>query len=89
MRAFVLMFVVFYMSVTGIVGCGGGSSTCDVTGNARTFGQCCTENSQCESSVCNEFGDGTQGCTLACTANSDCPEGSKGKKCNEQGFCRI
>jgi hypothetical protein len=69
--------------------CGEDKKSCDLTGNDRAFGACCTAGSQCTSGVCHEFGDGTQECTLACTVDADCPEGSQGKKCNNQQVCRT
>ena len=62
---------------------------CDKSGNDRKFGDCCTEASQCASGVCHKFGDGTQACTQTCGSAADCPEGSQGKKCNNQGVCRT
>ncbi len=62
---------------------------CELTGNGRTFGQCCTDNAQCGSNVCYTFGDGTQACTLNCTTSDECPEGSQGKKCNQEKVCRV
>ena len=63
--------------------------SCDLSGNDRAFGACCTENSQCTSGVCHAFGDGTQACTQTCSSSADCPEGSQGKKCNGKGVCRT
>ncbi len=52
------------------------------------FGTACTSACVCSSGVCYTFGDGTQACTLACTADTQCPSGSMGQKCNRQGYCR-
>lgn len=80
----------FALACTCILGaCSEEEKPCDLTGNDRGFGDCCTESSQCTSGVCHEFGDGTHECTIACSTSSDCPEGSQGKKCNNQKVCRT
>ncbi len=66
----------------------GCEDSCKLTGNQRKFGDCCGQNSECDDGVCFAFGDGSESCTLECDTDSDCPEGSKGKKCNNDGVCR-
>ncbi|MBI5487950.1 MAG: hypothetical protein HY905_11510 [Deltaproteobacteria bacterium] len=68
-------------------GCDDGGA-CAQTGTDRAFGACCAEDTQCAAGLCFAFGDGSQLCTLHCVANSDCPEGAQGRKCNRQGVCR-
>lgn len=64
-------------------------SCADTSSGDRAFGECCTEASQCADGVCHEFGDGTVVCTKKCTTASDCPSGTQGQKCNNQGVCRY
>ena len=58
-------------------------------GGTLGFGAPCESSDQCVSGVCFEFGDGTKGCTQKCASADDCPPGSQGKKCNNQGVCRV
>ena len=57
-------------------------------GGTKTFGQACTDNSECQSNLCFTFGTGEQLCTITCSAATDCPSGSQGQKCNKQNVCR-
>lgn len=82
-----LVFLVVVALGAAVAGCQG-ASTCDLTGTGRAFGACCTEDAECLDGVCHEFGDGTESCTKACTADANCPAGSQGQKCNAQGVCR-
>ena len=63
----------------------------------RTFGAECTTvadtgSTECDSGVCTDAFDqiGHPVCSLRCTPGdaSTCPEGSEGKKCNMQGYCK-
>lgn len=58
------------------------------SGTLGGFGDPCTDNVNCESGVCHEFGQLGFVCTLTCENNDQCPEGSEGKKCNTQNVCR-
>jgi len=91
-----IALVVFLASLAAGCGCGSSSTPGDAgpadaaaTGDAADlpFGADCTDNTQCASGVCIQFGQG-RWCTLACTDASQCPVGSQGQKCNLQGYCR-
>lgn len=67
----------------------------DDTGTTEqlSFGEECTtpseESTECEDGVCSDdFNQLGIVCTLKCTQDDDCPEGSQGKKCNMKGLCR-
>ena len=61
----------------------------DGVGAEGGFGATCTINGDCEAAfICYAFGDGSKLCTKACTADTECPTGSQGQKCNKQGYCR-
>jgi hypothetical protein len=60
----------------------------DVAPGSVVFGEACTTNEDCESGVCNEFGQTGPLCTIECTTADECPEGSEGKKCNQKGVCK-
>lgn len=53
------------------------------------FAAPCESSDQCKSGICYEFGDGTKGCTQKCESSGECPSGSQGRKCNNQGVCRV
>jgi len=89
MKLFRVLLVLALASLFGACGQDSADQSCDQTGNDRAFGVCCTDNSQCASGVCHQFGDGTQACTVTCSSNADCPDGSQGKKCNGKGVCRT
>jgi hypothetical protein len=55
---------------------------------ALAFGEKCASDCECSSSLCAEFGDGARVCSKPCEAAAECPPGSRGKKCSQQGFCR-
>jgi hypothetical protein len=52
------------------------------------FGEPCEVNEDCDQGVCHEFGQVGFVCTIECEEAADCPEGSEGQKCNQQGVCR-
>jgi hypothetical protein len=53
------------------------------------FGASCTSGADCESNVCFDGGKGGE-CSLACTADSQCPPGEDGTQhCNPRGYCRY
>jgi hypothetical protein len=52
------------------------------------FGETCVEDTDCESSVCHDFGALGPTCTIPCESPDDCPEGSEGQKCNNKGVCK-
>jgi len=86
-----LLIIVFCL---GLASCGSsdnGSSTdggnSDGSTGDKVFGAECSSDSECESGTCWEFGVGAM-CTLSCQDASECPEGSEGQKCNNQGYCR-
>lgn len=60
----------------------------DTTGGAGVFGDPCADPEDCESGTCHEFGQPGWLCTLECGTSDECPEGSEGQKCNQQGVCR-
>jgi hypothetical protein len=70
----------------------GGSEAGDDAGSQTAllgFGEECTEDDQCEGGVCHQFGqEDSPLCTQECSGDENCPEGSQGKKCNNQGVCR-
>jgi len=46
---------------------------------------------ECATGACHHFDQFPSSpglCTLKCTADSQCPAGSMGQKCNMQGYCR-
>ncbi len=56
----------------------------------KAFGQECSVDCECASGVCGRFGDGTRACSQRCTDASQCPSGSRGKKCTKkEGVCRT
>ena len=61
----------------------------DAASTKKAFGETCTDNAECESGLCHKFGDGTEACTQSCGSDGDCPSGSQGQKCNNQGVCRV
>ena len=95
MRHLLLLMLLAAPVVT--VGCGGtmppptddgGSSGGD--GGLLPFGQPCSANSQCASSVCFLGGNRTF-CSLRCTtatAATDCPMPPTSGACNMQGYCK-
>ncbi|HEY1556589.1 MAG TPA: hypothetical protein VGF94_17255 [Kofleriaceae bacterium] len=58
------------------------------------FGQDCTvvtdTSTECASGVCTDSINmlPTPVCSTKCTADTDCPTGSMGQKCNMKGYCR-
>jgi hypothetical protein len=60
----------------------------DTAGALKGFGEVCAVNEDCESNICNEFGQLGPLCTISCETGDDCPEGSEGKKCNNKGVCK-
>ena len=56
------------------------------------FGDPCDTVDDCnipdEENVCHDFGQIGKACTYTCDVDADCPEGSQGQKCNQQGVCR-
>ena len=58
------------------------------------FGSACTvvsnTSTECASGVCTDSVnmDATPVCSLQCTMDSMCPNGSMGMKCNMKGYCR-
>ncbi len=72
-------------------GCRKGESTPQTCADAgvKAFGQACALDCECASRLCAEFGDGSRACSLRCTDASECPSGSRGQKCNQQGLCRT
>jgi MYXO-CTERM domain-containing protein len=54
---------------------------------ALPFGATCVSNSDCQTTLCFLFGDGTSHCTQPCTESSSCPAGLQGQKCNGKGYC--
>jgi hypothetical protein len=62
--------------------------TCSAPG-PKKFGEACEEPCDCGSGICWEFGDGERACTERCADSSECPPGSRGKKCTRQGVCRT
>lgn len=71
-------------------GCGGKEEpeAVDAAPGSLQFGDDCSSAVQCESGVCFEFGDGSQLCSSTCTADDQCPDGSRGHHCNGEGYCR-
>ncbi len=59
----------------------------DVPEGLLPFGGECTDDAECDTGLCHDFGQGTW-CTLACEESDECPEGSEGQKCNKQKVCR-
>ncbi len=80
-----VMLLAAALAVVSLLGC---EDSCELTGNDRKFGDCCGQDSECEDGVCHAFGNGDESCTLKCSADADCPNGSKGQKCNMEGVCR-
>ena len=76
-----------------LAGCGGSDGSSDDAGTHdgkttdKAFGEACSEDLECQTGTCWEFGVGDM-CTFACEEDSECPEGSEGQKCNKQGYCR-
>jgi hypothetical protein len=76
-----------------LAGCGNGDNSSDDGGSGdgssgdKVFGAACSSDSECESGTCWEFGVGAM-CTIACQEDGECPDGSEGQKCNNQGYCR-
>jgi hypothetical protein len=67
--------------------------TCTTSPVLSSFGQACDVTVGCtgEFNVCQNFPNPDPtfyGCTKHCTANTDCPSGSQGQKCNNSGLCR-
>jgi len=60
----------------------------DAAPGSLEFGDPCSDPAQCASGICFEFGDGSRLCSLRCTSDEECPDGSRGRNCNEQGYCR-
>ena len=52
------------------------------------FGAACETETDCTTEVCHEFGQIGKACTMSCTDDADCPEGSQGQKCNNEKVCR-
>lgn len=52
------------------------------------FGDTCTGDEDCGTCVCFTFGDDSSLCTYECTSDDECPEGSRGRRCNSYGYCR-
>jgi len=52
------------------------------------FGDPCETTEDCATDVCHEFGQLGWVCTYYCETDEDCPVGSQGQKCNQQGVCR-
>jgi spore coat protein A len=66
---------------------GDGCTDADGCDPLLPFGATCTDDPQCATSICFQFGDGSQHCTQACTDSTSCPAGQQGSKCNGKGFC--
>ena len=64
---------------------GGGDGGAEGDGG---FGDPCESDEDCAIDVCHEFGQLGWVCTYYCDEDADCPEGSEGQKCNQQGVCR-
>lgn len=62
------------------------AGTPPMTGAA--FGAACATDADCASNVCRTFGQLGLVCTALCTTDNQCPVGSQGQKCNQQGLCR-
>ena len=58
------------------------------SGSFPEFGTACVDDSTCGIGKCIAFGTGDKLCTLPCQDASECPVGSQGQKCNQQGYCR-
>lgn len=64
------------------------AAVCTDAGPTKEFAEPCRSDCECLSDLCFTYGDGTSACTIECSADDDCPEGSQGNKCNGQGVCR-
>jgi hypothetical protein len=55
------------------------------------WGCVCTENEECESGICHEFGSDGPHCTTECDEDEDCPPQLDGSdpKCNNEGRCKT
>lgn len=85
----ILLLLAMAGGLAWIAGGCGSEEGCKLTGDDRSFGDCCEEDSNCASGVCHEFGQLGLVCTESCTDDSTCPEGADGtKKCNAQNVCR-
>jgi len=81
----------FFAAALGLAGCKCGTdepAAIDAAPGSLAFGDDCSSNEQCASGVCFEFGDGSRLCSSTCTADDQCPDGSRGQHCNDQGYCR-
>jgi hypothetical protein len=64
------------------------AGNCADAAATNVFADPCSTDCECASNLCFTYGDGTSACTIECSSNDECPEGSQGKKCNGQGVCR-
>ena len=65
------------------------NETIDTSGQLRAFGESCENDDQCDGgAVCTQFDTLGMVCTFSCSDPGTCPEGSKGQKCNQSGYCR-
>ena len=96
MRTILIGALVFLaMAYLSAAGCGGGDSghdptdVCTARDAGLAFGGACTRNNDCASCVCHYFdGDHVTECTTTCTSSPECPIGSEGHKCSDEGFCK-
>ncbi len=88
-HACALAVLASFLIGAGSCGSGGDAADggCEGDPGVGVFGDDCTVDDDCASCVCFEFGTGTW-CTIRCTSDDDCPEGSQGRKCNGYGYCR-
>lgn len=74
-------------------GCDKGESNatdpCTISDAGAPFGTLCTHNTECASCICHTFGgDDVTQCSLTCTSSDQCPAGSEGHKCSDEGYCK-
>jgi hypothetical protein len=76
----------------GTVATGAGGDMAGAVAGIKAFGDSCTVNSDCQSSLCEPFVMGTlHRCTKPCTVatqTADCPAPSDGT-CTNNGYCKF
>ena len=75
------------ITLVGLLACGDDDPN-GGTGTNRAFAAACQNDDECADAKCHEFGQSGKVCTKACSKPEDCPTGSEGKKCNNQGVCK-
>jgi hypothetical protein len=86
---------ILFALALGLLGCkddDGSSGGFDAGGCAvdagGAFGDTCSGDCDCIPGRCHEFGSIGQRCTMTCSSDDQCPEGSQGRRCNNMGVCR-